>query len=429
MIDPRLFRDAESFQATRRRLLRRDASLAPALDELQGLADRRRKAIAEGDALKAELNAGSKKVGEIKKAKGDASALMAELGTLSARANGAQKDAEAIDAEFHARLLHLPNLPADDLPDGAEEGHQVIRTVGQPVAKQAWHKAHWDLAAQHGLLDLERGAKIAGSGFPLYTGLGARLERALITWLLDTAARKHGYTEISPPFVVTRQTMTGTGQLPKFEDDLYRTAPDDMFLVPTAEVPVTNLHRGEILASEQLPLRYCAYTPCWRREAGSAGKDTRGILRVHQFDKVELVWFTAPEASEAALETLLGHAEHALQQLGLVYRVLKLAAGDFSFASHKTYDIEVWSPGVGQWLEVSSCSTFTDFQARRLDVRFKRDKAAKPEFVHTLNGSQLGLARTFIAILENFQQQDGSIRVPEVLVPLMGVDRLGVPGA
>jgi seryl-tRNA synthetase len=409
--------------------VRRDASLAPLLDELQGLADRRRKAIAEGDALKAELNAGSKKVGEIKKAKGDASALMAELGALSARAGAAQKDAEAVDAAFHDKLLHVPNLPADDLPDGAEAGHQVVRTVGQPVAKQAWHKPHWDLATAHGLLDLERGAKIAGSGFPLYTGLGARLERALITWLLDTAAREHGYTEISPPFVVTRETMTGTGQLPKFEHDLYRTTPDDLFLVPTAEVPVTNLHRGEVLAAEQLPLRYCAYTPCWRREAGSAGKDTRGILRVHQFDKVELVWFTAPEASEAALETLLGHAEHALKKLGLVYRVLKLAAGDFGFASHKTYDIEVWSPGVGQWLEVSSCSTFTDFQARRLDVRFKRDKAAKPEFVHTLNGSQLGLARTFIAILETFQQQDGSIRVPEVLAPLMGVDRIGAGGA
>lgn len=427
MIDPRHFRDADAYAAARVRLLRRDPGLAPRLDTLRDMAERRRKAIAEGDDLKARLNTGSRKVGELKKQGGDATALLAEMGALSDRAKAASKDAEAIDAEFHAALLHLPNIPADDIADGGEDAHQQVRAVGEPVARQAWHKPHWETGVALGLFDLERGAKIAGSGFPLFTGLGARLERALINWLLDVASREHGYVEVAPPLLVTRETITGTGQLPKFEDDLYRTAPDDLFLLPTAEVPVTNIHRGEMLALEQLPVRYCAYTPCFRREAGSAGKDTRGILRVHQFDKVELVWLTAPEASEAALDTLTGHAELALQRLGLAYRVLKLAAGDFSFAAHRTYDIEVWSPGVENWLEVSSCSTFTDFQARRLDLRFRREKGARPEFVHTLNGSQLGLARVLIAIIENGQREDGSVVVPDVLRPFMGVDRIG-PG-
>ncbi len=426
MIDPRVFRDAEAYAAARQRLLRRDAGLAPLLDALRDLAERRRKAIGEGDELKARLNAGSRKVGELKKAGGDAAALMAQMATLSDQAKAASKDAEGIDAEFHAQLLHIPNLPADDIADGGEEAHEIVRSIGTPAVLQPWHQPHWDTAAALGLIDLERGAKIAGSGFPLFTGLGARLERALIQWLLDAASSEHGYTEVAPPLLVTRESMTGTGQLPKFEEDLYRTS-DDLFLVPTAEVPVTNMHRGEILAFEQLPLRYCAYTPCFRREAGSAGKDTRGILRVHQFDKVELVWLTAPEASEAALATLTGHAEIALQRLGLAYRVLRLAAGDFSFAAHRTYDIEVWAPGVARWLEVSSCSTFTDYQARRLDIRFRREKGAKPEFVHTLNGSQLGLARVLIAVIENGQQADGSVVVPEVLRPWMGVDRIG-PG-
>ena len=427
MIDPRVFRDADAYAAARQKLLRRDPGLASMLEELRALAERRRKAIAEGDQLKAELNAGSRKIGELKKAGAGAAALMAEMASLSERARAASKEADAIDADFHAALLHVPNIPADDIPDGGEEAHEIVRTVGEVVATQPWHKPHWDTAAALGLLDLERGSKIAGSGFPLYTGLGARLERALISWLLDTAAREHGYVEIAPPLLVTRETITGTGQLPKFEDDLYHTQPDDLFLVPTAEVPVTNIHRGEILSAEQLPIRYCAYTPCFRREAGSAGNDTLGILRVHQFDKVELVWFTAPDESEAALATLTGHAEHALKKLGLAYRVLKLAAGDFSFAAHRTFDLEVWAPGVGRWLEVSSCSTFSDYQARRLDVRFRREKGSKPEFVHTLNGSQLGLARVLIALIENGQREDGSVAVPEVLWPYMGVERIG-PG-
>ena len=423
MLDPRFFRDAEAFAGVRQRLLRRDAALAGPLEELQQLADRRRKAIAEGEALKAEQNAKSKQVGELKKKGADASALLAELGGLSERAAAAQDLASQIDETFRARLLHIPNLPADDIPDGGEEAHLLVREWGKPVERQAWHVPHWETAERLGLLDLARGTKIAGSGFPLFTGQGARLARALVTWLLDLA-REQGYTEVAPPLLVNRDTMTGTGQLPKFENDLYRTDPDDLFLVPTAEVPVTNIHRGDMLAGEQLPLRYCAYTPCFRREAGSAGKDTRGILRVHQFDKVELVWFTTPEASETDQATLTMHAETALQRLGLAYRVLKLAAGDFTSAAHRTFDLEVWSPGVGQWLEVSSCSTFTDYQARRLDVRFRRAAGAKPEFVHTLNGSMLGLARVWIAIIESGLQQDGSVRLPEVLVPLMGADRI-----
>lgn len=426
MIDPRLFRDAEATSAARRRLLRRDAGLAPLLDELQQLADERRRAIAEGDELKARLNVGSRKVGELKKQGGDAAALMAEMGSLSAQAKDATKRAEELEAAFHEKLLQVPNVPADDIPDGGEEAHALLRSVGTPVATQAWHKPHWDIGIALGLLDLERGTKIAGSGFPVFMGMGARLERALINWLLDRAAREYGYLEVVPPLLVNRETMTGTGQLPKFEADLYRTD-DDLFLLPTAEVPVTNLHRGEILAAESLPLRYCAYTPCFRREAGSAGKDTRGILRVHQFDKVELVWVTSPDESEASLEKLIAHAEDTLKALGLAYRVLKLAAGDFSFASHRTYDIETWAPGVGKWLEISSCSTFSDFQARRLDLRFRREKGAKPEFVHTLNGSHFGLARTWIAVVENGLQPDGSVKIPEVLVPYMGTDRIG-PG-
>ncbi len=430
MIDPRLFRDADAYAAARARLARRGQG--PALEALLGAvhdaAERRRAAIAEGDALKAEQNARSRLVGERKKKGEDASDLLAELGGLSDRAAAAQARAAETDQAFQDLLLEVPNLPADDVPDGDASRNEILRTVGEPAATAPWRRPHWDVARDLGLLDAERAAKLAGAGFPLYTGLGARLERALITFLLDLQAREHGYTEISPPFVVNRATMTGTGQLPKFEDDLYRIGTDDLFLIPTAEVPVTNLFRGEILDGATLPRRYVAYTPCWRREAGAHGADTRGILRVHQFDKVELVWFTTPEAGDAAHEELTRHAETALQRLGLTYRVVKLAAGDLGFANHRTYDLEAWAPGVGRWLEVSSCSTYADYQARRMDIRYRARPGAKPEFVHTLNGSALGLARVLIAILETFQQPDGSVRVPEALVPLMGTDRIG-PGA
>ena len=395
------------------------------LDELAALAERRRRAIAEGDALKARANASSKLIGA-RKAKGeDATDLLAEAGALSAQAAQAQATALAADAEFQARLLEVPNVPAADVPAGDATHNAVVRSHGEPLPSGS-PKPHWELGQALGILDFERSVKLAGSGFPLYTGLGARLERALITYLLDLQAREHGYVEVSPPFLVNRATMTGTGQLPKFEADLYRTS-DDLFLIPTAEVPVTNLHRDEILDEADLPLRYVAYTPCWRREAGAHGADTRGILRVHQFDKVELVWFTAPGHSLAAHEELTRHAETALQRLGLAYRVVRIAAGDMGFANHRQYDLEAWAPGVGKWLEVSSCSSYGDFQARRMNIRW-RAKGAKPEYLHTLNGSALGLARTLIALLETYQEPDGGIRVPAVLVPLMGVERIGPKG-
>jgi seryl-tRNA synthetase len=425
VIDPRVFRDAGAYAAARERLARRgeNPALVALLESLRTDAERRRTLIGEGEKLQAEQNAKSKLVGDRKKKGEDASALLAELGELSRRAGEAQAAAAAADEAFRVKLLEVPNVPADDVVAGDATRNAVVREWGTPPAAEPWRKPHWELASRLGILDFERAVKLTGSGFPLYVGLGARLERALITYLLQLQADA-GYTEISPPFLVNRATMTGTGQLPKFEDDLYRTS-DDLFLVPTAEVPVTNLHRDEILAADELPKRYVAYTPCWRREAGAAGADTRGILRVHQFDKVEIVWFTTPGQSDAAHEALTAHAETALQQLGLPYRVLKLAAGDMGFANHRTYDLEAWAPGVGKWLEVSSCSSYSDYQARRMDIRYRPAKGAKPEHVHTLNGSALGLARTFIAVLEHYQEPDGSVRVPDVLVPLMGVDRIG----
>jgi seryl-tRNA synthetase len=427
VFDPRVFRDEASLAAARAALARRgaDPALDAQLDELAALAARRRRAIAEGDALKAQANARSKEIGA-RKAKGeDATDLLAEAGALSAQAAQAQATALAADAEFQAKLLEVPNVPAADVPAGDATHNEVVRSHGQPRLSGSL-KPHWELGKALGILDFERSVKLAGSGFPLYTGLGARLERALITYLVDLQAREHGYIEVSPPFVVNRDTMTGTGQLPKFEADLYRTS-DDLFLIPTAEVPVTNLHRDEILDEAELPRRYVAYTPCWRREAGAHGADTRGILRVHQFDKVELVWFTAPGQSLAAHEELTRHAETALQRLGLAYRVVRVAAGDMGFANHRQYDLEAWAPGVGKWLEVSSCSSYSDFQARRMNIRW-RAKGAKPEYLHTLNGSALGLARTLIAVLETYQEPDGGIRVPAVLVPLMGVERIGAKG-
>ncbi len=428
MLDPRVFRDAEAFAAARAALARRGASAEreALLERVRELAERRRVAIANAEQVKAELNAASAEVGRLKKHGGDAAAVQSRARELSSRAQVLDADAHSIEAAFDAALLELPNVPAADVAAGGPEANTVVREQGTPL-ETAWRKPHWELGARLGILDLERGAKLAGSGFPLYVGLGARLERALITYLLDLRTRENEYTEVSPPFVANRASLTGTGQLPRFEEDLYRTT-DNLFLIPTAEVPVTNLHRDEILDGASLPRRYAAYTPCWRREAGAAGADTRGILRVHQFDKIELVWFTAPEASDAAHEALTRHAEAALQQLRIAYRVVKIAAGDMGFANHRQFDLEAWAPGVGKWLEVSSCSTYADFQARRMNIRFRRHPGAKPEFVHTLNGSALGLARTLIAILETNQQPDGTVRVPDVLVPLVGTEVIG-PGA
>jgi len=309
-------------------------------------------------------------------------------------------------------------LPLPDVPDD----QTVLRTWGTPAPKGG--KPHWEIAEKLGILDLPRGAKLSGSGFPVLIGMGARLARGMINFMLDLHTREHGYVEVEPPLLVRRDVMTGTGQLPKFEDDMYRLATDDLFLIPTAEVPVTNLHRDEILDGATLPRGYVAYTPCFRREAGAAGKDTRGLLRVHQFDKVELVRFSSAADSPAEHEKLTGHAEVVLQRLGLAYRVAVLPANDFGFAAAKTCDLEAWAPGVGQWLEVSSSSTFTDFQARRAGIRFRSRPGEKPEFVHTLNASGVALPRTIAALLETHQQPDGSVMIPPALVPYVGTDRL-----
>ncbi len=429
MLDPRSFRDAEAFAALRGRLAARGAGadLDALLERLRGLAERRRAAVGEADVLKGELNARSREVGEKKRRGEDAGELLAGLGELSARAEAAGAAAAAADAAFEEALAYVPNVPADDVPPGDATHNVVVRTWGEPVEPQPWHQPHWDVGNALGLMQLERGAALAGSGFPLLVGMGARLERALIAFMLDLHTREHGYTEVSPPFLVNRETMTGTGQLPKFEDDLYRTT-DDLFLVPTAEVPVTNLHRGEVLQAEDLPKKYVAYTPCFRREAGAHGADTRGLTRVHQFDKVELVRLERPEASAAAHEELTRHAEAVLQRLGLAYRVVRIAAGDMGFANHRQYDLEVWAPGVRKWLEVSSCSTYVDFQARRMNTRFRPARNAKPEFVHTLNGSALALPRTMIALLETGQQADGTVCLPAVLASAVGVDRIAARG-
>jgi seryl-tRNA synthetase len=329
-----------------------------------------------------------------------------------------------LDAALEGQAMVLPNFPADGTPDGDAAANRVVRTWGEPPAFDFQPRPHWELAAGLGMLDLPAGAKLTGSGFPVFRGYGARLGRALAAFMLDLHTREHGYVEVAVPYLVNRATLTGTGQLPKFEDDLYGIPADDLFLIPTAEVPVTNLHRDEILESSQLPLGYVACTPCFRREAGAHGKDTRGLIRVHQFDKVELVRFTRPEESGAEHERLTGHAETVLQRLEIPYRVVELAEGDTGFASARTFDLEVWAAGVGAWLEASSSSTFTDFQARRANIRFRREPRAKPEFVHTLNASGVAFPRTIIAVLENNQSADGSVRVPEALVPYLGVDRL-----
>ncbi|HET7042737.1 MAG TPA: serine--tRNA ligase, partial [Gemmatimonadales bacterium] len=416
MIDIRRLRqDPEGVRAALAR--RRDPSLDAVLDQLLALDVRRRELLTTVESLKAERNAMSDDVARRKRAKEPADDLLATLKASGERVKELDTAVKGVDEELDALLLHVPNLPLADVPDGDATGNQVIRTWGTPATFAWTPRPHWDLGTALGILDLPRGAKLAGSGFPVFTGMGSRLIRALANFMLDLHTRDHGYVEVSPPYLVNRATLTGTGQLPKFADDMYASPADDLFLVPTAEVPVTNLHRDEILEAGELPKAYTAWTPCFRREAGSAGKDTRGILRVHQFDKVELVRLERPEDSAAALETITGHAEAVLRALGLHYRVLALAAGDTGFASAKTYDLEVWAPGVGQWLEVSSASVFTDFQARRANLWFWPALGAKPEFVHTLNASGLAFPRTLIALLECGQQGDGTVVLPEALVP------------
>jgi len=395
------------------------------VDQVLELDDKKRSLQQEVDQARTRINLLSKEIAQAKKAdpKADIAAKQSESRLIG---DGIKKSEEAmrtLEKEIENLLHWIPNVAASDVPRGPDARSNTHQKAWpqdfKPGALGFPPRPHWDLGKDLGILDEERSAKLSGSNFLLLLGEGAALERALINFMLDLHIRKHGYREVWPPFMVNRASMIGTGQIPKLEEDMYRCEKDDLFLIPTAEVPVTNLHRGEILSHGQLPIFYTSYTACFRREAGAYSKDTRGMQRIHQFDKVEMVKFVHPEASERELETLTRNAEEVLEALGLPYRRVLLSTGDMSFASAKTYDLEAWAPGVDKWLEVSSCSNFTDFQARRLDTRF-RDQDGKVKFVHTLNGSGLALPRTVIAILENYQKPDGSVTIPEVLRPYLG---------
>jgi seryl-tRNA synthetase len=418
MLDIKLIREKPDF--VRQRLATRGRSDEGRIAEIAALDEQRRKLLAEGDSLKAERNKVSKEIGAMKSKGQDASAPMTAMKEVGERIAVSDAEVAGVDAKLQDILLMVPNLPHDSVPVGKDSsGNQEIRRWGELPKFTFQPKAHWEIGEQLGILDFVRAAKISGSGFVLYKGSGARLERGLINLLLDLHTREHGFTEVSPPFLINRNAMIGTGQLPKFEEDMYRLRDEEMYLAPTAEVPVANIHRDEILREEQLPINYCAYTPCFRREAGAAGKQTRGMIRVHQFDKVELIKFVKPETSYDELEKLVANAERVLQLLGLHYRVVLLCTGDMGFASAKTYDIEVWAPGQNAYLEVSSCSNCEDFQARRANIKFK-GADGKNRFMHILNGSGTALARLYVALLETYQQADGSVKLPEVLAPYMG---------
>jgi seryl-tRNA synthetase len=425
MLDLKQIRDEPDLVRERLRV-RGKAEFITAVDQLLELDERRRSLISEVDNLRARRNEVSPQVGRLKQSGRDADAepLILEMRSLGERMSALETQRDEVENGVRELLLNIPNLPELEVPAGGEDANVVMREWGAEPTFDFAPRPHWDLGEELGILDLPRGTRIAGSGFALYVGMGARLERALINLMLDMHVREHGYTEVSPPFVVNEAAALGTGHLPKFGDDMYYIGEDRLYLVPTAEVPVTNIHAGELLDAAALPKRYCAYTPCFRREAGSHGKDTRGLLRMHQFDKVELMRFEKPEASRAALEDLTSQAEAVLKRLGLRYRVLLLAGGDLGFANAQTYDLEVWAPGVGRWLEVSSCSLYNDFQARRANIRFRPAPGARPEFAHTLNGSAMGMPRTLIALLETYQQADGSIHLPEPVAQYLGADRI-----
>lgn len=423
MHDARVLRDQiESLRSAMQRRGKLDA-LAPLLDRGSALDIERRTTIQAMEERKAARNANSQEVARRKRTGEDAAPLIAlgrELGEEIQRLEG---ELARIESELDDILLGIPNIPLDEVPAGGEEANRVEKSWGEP-RPSAGLRPHWEIGEALGILDLPRGAKISGSGFIVFRGLGARLTRALMNFFLDIHVREHGYEEVWVPVVVNRASMIGTSQLPKFEDDMYALKDEDLFLVPTAEVPVTNLHRDEILDGATLPRGFTAYTPCFRREAGAAGKDTRGLLRVHEFDKVEIVRYCRPEQGPEEHERLTRHAETLLERLGLAYRRVLLAAGDTGFGSAKTWDLEAWAPGVGKWLEVSSCSTFSDFQARRANIRFRPAPREKPQFIHTLNGSGLAFPRVIACLLEHYQQPDGTVTVPEVLRPYLGVDAL-----
>lgn len=388
--------------------------------------DSRRQILLEVEALRAQQNKANDEISALLKAKQDPKEKIASMKSISAQIGALEEKLKSAESELDKMLLTIPNVVHTSVPVGDATKAQVVRNWGEQRKFDFKPATHIDIAQNLDIIDFARATKITGSNWILYKGLGARLERALIAFMLDLHIKKHGYTEVFPPFLVNRASMTGTGQLPKLEEDMYRLKDDDLFLIPTAEVPVTNIFRDEVLNEEQLPVYYTAYSACFRREAGSYGKDTKGLMRVHQFDKVEMVKFVRPETSYDELEKLVANAEEVLQALGLAYRVVALPTGDISFAASKCYDLEAYAPGVDKWLEVSSCSNFESFQARRANIKFRRSDTRKLDFVHTLNGSGVALARTVVAIIENYQQKDGSVVIPEALRPYMdGMDRIG----
>lgn len=394
-----------------------DLDITPAIE----LDKKRRALLQEAEQKKAQQNAISKKIPAMKKAGEDTAPIFAEMKELSNEIKGYDEQVREIDEELRNFMLRIPNIPNDSCPVGKDDSENVeVRRWGEPRKFDFEFKPHWDLGTDLDILDFERGTKIAGTRFTVYKGLGSRLERSVIQYFLNSHTEENGYTEIFPPYMVNRASMTGTGQLPKFEEDAYNVKNNDFFMIPTAEVPVTNLHRDEILDGTKLPIKYCAYSACFRAEAGSAGRDTRGLIRQHQFNKVEMVKFAHPDHSYDELESLTNDAERLLQGLGLPYRVVCLSTGDLGFSSAKTYDLEVWMPSYGKYVEISSCSNFEDYQARRANIRFKDSPKDKAQFVHTLNGSGLAVGRTVAAIMENYQNADGSITIPEALVGYMG---------
>lgn len=398
------------------------------LDEFLELEKKRRELTLQVEALKSQRNAASQEIGKMKKAGENADAQMAEVRARGDKIAEDDKELKDIEARLKEILMTIPNMPAADTPVGSSDAdNPVVRTWREPAKFAFEPQAHWDIGEKLNILDVERAGKVSGARFTFYRGLGSRLERSVINFFLDIHTGENGYTEFFPPFIVNKDSMQGTGQLPKFAEDMFKLEGLDYYLIPTAEVPITNLHRDEILSGDDLPLYYTAYSACFRAEAGSAGRDTRGLIRQHQFNKVELVKFTKPEDSWDELEKLTANAEKVLQLLELPYRVVRLCTGDIGFSSAATYDLEVWLPAANCYREISSCSNFLDFQARRANIRFRRDTKSKPEFVHTLNGSGVAVGRTVAAILENYQQADGSVIVPKVLRPYMGCDVIEAP--
>ena len=422
MLDVKLLR--ENLDEVKARMATRGGEID--WDEFVRIDRQRREALANIERLKEKKNRLSGEIGKLKKTGGDAAALMREGEEVSEAIRAGQAPLADIEASFERLMLTLPNLPHPSVKVGKNETeNKEVRRWGEPPQLDFTAKNHWDIGEELGILDFERAAKIAGARFAVYRSAGARLERALINFMLDLHTNENGYTEMLPPALANRNALVGTGQLPKFEEDLFHLAPGDYFLIPTAEVPLTNLHRDEMLEREELPIKYVAYTPCFRSEAGSYGKDVRGLIRLHQFNKVEMVKFAEPETSYDELESMVRNAEDVLKRLKIPYRVVELCTGDIGFGAAKTYDIEVWLPGQNAYREISSCSNCEDFQARRANIRYRKEKKARPIFVHTLNGSGLAVGRTVVAVLENYQQKDGSVIIPEALRPYMGgLDRI-----